>query len=165
MLSTLNKMDGSRALSKLEDKLQKMKKRLAKEIDSKHRQMEQRRNLPKAVIPIFDTDHPESFLDFEYNMTNILVYDNEHLNISTLTSAIIGSQRQKVLNSIRHKTSIEDIWSILRRKSACPTLGPSTIRSPCRTSTGAVWKTPARPRSTPPRFSAARRKTSAAARD
>ena len=116
MLTTLNKMDGSRALSKLEDKLQKMKKRLAKEIDSKHRQMEQRRNLPKAVIPIFDTDHPESFLDFEYNMTNILVYDNEHLNISTLTSAIIGSQRQKVLNSIRHKTSIEDIWSILRRK-------------------------------------------------
>ena len=49
-------------------------------------------------------------------MKEVLVYDSEHLNISTLISSIVGSKRQKVLNAIRHKTSIKDIWRTLRRK-------------------------------------------------
>ena len=78
-MKTMNKMEESKGLSKLNDKVDKMKKKLCQKVDLKYREIEQRRNLPKAVIPVFDTDHPEGFIDFEYNM----VYDSEHLNIST----------------------------------------------------------------------------------
>ena len=54
IMRTMNKMEESRGLSKLNDKVVKMKKKLCQKIDLKYREIEQRRNLPKAVIPVFE---------------------------------------------------------------------------------------------------------------
>ena len=94
MVATLGRIEGKLReprVSMLINRLRKMKTVLLKRIDREQKNLDQMKNMPRASIPHFDTDKPESYLDYKNMMDKILIFPTEDLNISTLMASIKGS--------------------------------------------------------------------------
>ena len=96
--------------------LSKLKEKLCFKIDDKTEKMEALKALPKASLPVFNSDKPDSYLDFRACIEPQLLYGNEQLNLSTLLNQIRGSKKDKVLETVRHKMTVEEVFSVLDRK-------------------------------------------------
>ena len=96
--------------------LDSLKKKVCRLIDAKNEQIEARKCLPKARLPVFNTDKPDSYLDFKSCIEPQLIYGSEMLNLSTLISCITGSQKERTLELIRHKDTVRAVFAVLDRK-------------------------------------------------
>ena len=68
VIKTVNKMKKSEQISDLVDDLYRMKRKLCKQVDSEQRKIEHRKTLPKPILPVFNSDRPDTYLDFRYSM-------------------------------------------------------------------------------------------------
>ena len=112
-----------------------MKKKLCKQVDAEQRKIEHRKTLPKPILPNFNSDRPDTYLDFRYAMPPCLVYESEHLNVSTLLNSVRGSLKQKVLDSVKHKTTTKSIWKTWDAKYGCIDVSQSDLLKKLKTMT------------------------------
>ena len=135
VMKTTSRMKKSEDLSDLAEELYKMKRKLCKQVDSEQRKIENRKTLPKPILPIFNSDRLDTYLDFRYSMPPCLIYESEHLNVSTLLNSVKGTQKQKVLDSVKHKTTTKRIWKTWDAKYGCIDISQSDLLKKLKTMT------------------------------
>ena len=134
IIKKVNKMDEV-GLQDLADDLYMTKKWLCRQIDKEERRMEDRKSLPKPVLASFNTDKMDTYLDFKFSIMPCLIYDKEHLNVSTLLSAIKGQKKMKVLNCVKHKTNTRAIWKVWDSKFGSIDISQSDLLRKLKTMT------------------------------
>ena len=81
----------------LADKLENLIAKIDKKLEDKKIFERKTRQLPRGKLLFWDGS-VESYHDFKLQMTDMLIYDSEYLNLSTLKNQIKGKDRSHILN-------------------------------------------------------------------
>ena len=94
----------------------RIRRKITARLDELDDREQERRALPKAALPVFDTNDVSTYLNFKNKCRKTLVYGNDHLNTATLLASIKGPRREELLSYVRHAETPEEIFAIFDRK-------------------------------------------------
>ena len=86
--------------------------KIDKKLDDKKVFERKTRQLPRGNLLSWDGS-VESYHDFKLQMTDMLIYDSEYLNLSTLKNQIKGKDRNHILNLLHNVESKTEAFSVL----------------------------------------------------
>ena len=99
MMEMLEKMES--LMVKIDQKIEDKKM-----LDSKQRQ------LPRGKMMTWDRG-VESYLDVKRQMLDMLIYDSESLNLSSLKAQIVGKEKGHIMDLLHNVDSKEEAFEVL----------------------------------------------------
>ena len=85
-----------------------LKRKITKQVDDLDKRDRESRQMPKSILPSWDGNQ-STYLTFKAAITNVLCYDNQYLNISTLINQIKGTEKGKITNMLQNVNSLREI--------------------------------------------------------
>jgi hypothetical protein len=86
--------------------------KIDQKIEDKKMVDRKQRQLPRGKMMIWDGG-VESYLDFKRQMMDMLIYDSESLNLSTLKGQITGKEKNYIMDLLHNVDSIKEASEVL----------------------------------------------------
>ena len=100
------------ALEALIDNIETLLIEIDSKIEEKKKFSRRQQQLPRGKMMVW-TGNLEDYVDFKRSMLEMLVYDVEDLNLSTLKNQITGKNKEQILDYICNVEDIQEAFQIL----------------------------------------------------
>ena len=99
-------------LNFLLEKMESLVLKIDRKIEDKKMLDRKQRQLPRGKMMTWDGG-VESYLDFERQMMDMLIYDSESLNLSSLKAQIVGKEKNYTMDLLHNVDSKEEAFEVL----------------------------------------------------
>ena len=99
-------------LNVLLDKMENLVLKIDQKIEDKKMLDRKQRQLPRGKMMTWDGG-VESYLDFKRQMMDMLIYDSESLNLSSLKAQIVGKEKNYIMDLLHNVDSKEEAFEVL----------------------------------------------------